>query len=297
MNTDPTPRSGSIVVAVDGSHHADLAVAWAAKEARLQGRPLMIVHAERMLGLHELAWITSAGVSPREITDQVRAEAEELTRRASHIALEAAPGVEIDTMLRVGDARDILLDLADRSAMIALGSRGRGPVTSLLLGSVSIAVSRRAACPVVVVRPSEDGALGHGVLVGTNGSAESIPTLEVAFREASLHEQPLTVVHCVWEALVSRVGWGVVGPLEPDYEEARLRVAEVLGGMPEKFPDVEVTVKITKGAIDECIADLSRAHELTVVGRHARALLTSAGSISLTTAIVENAFGPVLVVP
>ena len=49
--------------------------------------------------------------------------------------------------------------------------------------------------------------------------------------------------------------------------------------------------------MDQCVADLSRAHELTVVGRRARTLLERVGSFSLTTAIVERSCGPVLIVP
>jgi nucleotide-binding universal stress UspA family protein len=49
--------------------------------------------------------------------------------------------------------------------------------------------------------------------------------------------------------------------------------------------------------VDQCLADLSREHELTVIGRHERTLLERVGSFSMTTAVLEHACGPVLVVP
>ncbi|MEU5330441.1 universal stress protein [Streptomyces parvus] len=36
-----------------------------------------------------------------------------------------------------------------------MGSRGRGELSALLLGSVSLLVAARAACPVVVIRGDE----------------------------------------------------------------------------------------------------------------------------------------------
>ena len=289
--------TGSVIVAVDGSHHADQALAWAAEEARVQRRPLTIVHVEHVIGSQERGWLAQAGIPLSQITAEIRAESEQQIRRAHALAVEAEPGIEIDTVRRMGDARAVLLELANRASMIVLGSRGRGPVSSLLLGSVSIAVSRHAACPVVVVRPREDRARLHGVLVGTDCSGRSLPTLETAFREASYHGFPLTVVHCQWEALAVPGGWRAAHATDAFYDDARIRVAEVLAGLQEKFPDVGVSVRITVGQVDQCLADLSRAYELTVIGRHARTLLERVGSFSLSTAIVEHSCGPILIVP
>lgn len=297
IQTEGRIRTGSIVVAVDGSFHADQAVAWAAEEARLKRRPLTIVHVEHVLGAQERGWLAQAGMSSSQIAEEIRADSEELLDRARTAAASAAPTVETETVLRTGDAREILPELATSASMIVLGSRGRGPVSSLLLGSVGVAVSRHAPCPVVVVRPRQDMARLRGVLVATDGTDESTSTLEAAFQEASQHHLPLTVVHCQWESLSGPGGWRAAQPHDPFYDKAQARVAEVLAGLREKFPEVAVEVEIFAGQVDHCVADLSREHELTVVGRHPRSLLERVGSSSLTTAIVEHACGPVLIVP
>ena len=297
IDAQDTIRAGSIVVAVDGSSHADEAVAWAVAEARLTRRPLTIVHVEKMLGSQERGWLALADVPLTQVIKEIRADSEELLHRARTAATVAAPGVDIDTALRMGDPREILLELAEHASMIVLGSRGRGPVSSLLLGSVSVAVSRHATCPVLVVRPRHDLARLRGVLVGTDGTGRSSGTLEAAFREASYHALPLTVVHCQWEALSAPGGWRAANPSDPFFDTARIRVAEVIAGLQEKFPDVPVERGIFAGHVDQCVADLSREYDLTVIGRHAKTLMERVGSLSLTTAIVEHACGPVLVVP
>jgi nucleotide-binding universal stress UspA family protein len=268
---------GSIVVAVDGSTHADHALAWAAEAAQLQQRPLAVVHVEKAIGSRERGWLAQAGIPLSQVTEEIRDRSEKVRR--------------------IGDPRAVLIQLAAQASMIVLGSRGRGPVSSRLLGSVSIAVSRHAPCPVVVVRPREDVARLRGVLVATDGSDRSLPTLEAAFREASFRALPLTVLHCVWEALSAYGGWRGAGPDDPFWDPARIRVAELLTGLRDKFPDVVVNRGIFAGHVDQCVADMSRAHELTVIGRHAHTLLERVGSYSLTTAIIEHACGPVLIVP
>jgi len=295
--TENSIPAGSIVVAVDGSYHAEQAVAWAADEARLRKCPLTVVHVERVLGPQERGWIAQAGMPLSEVTEEIRADSEELLHSAEKSAAAAAPGVQVQPVLRTGDAREVLLEMAHRASIVVLGSRGRGPVTSLLLGSVSVAVSRHAECPLVVVRPREDVARLRGVLVETDGTSQSAATLESAFQEASYRGLPLTVAHCQWEALAGPGGWRAAHRDDPFFDDAHVRVAEVLAGLRDKFPDVAVEVQIYAGQVDNCIADLSRQHELTVVGRHARTLLERVGSSSLTTAIVEHACGPVLVVP
>jgi nucleotide-binding universal stress UspA family protein len=51
----------------------------------------------------------------------------------------------------VGDAAANLEEEGVELDLLVIGSRGRGPIKNLLLGSVSADVMRRAPCPVVVV--------------------------------------------------------------------------------------------------------------------------------------------------
>jgi nucleotide-binding universal stress UspA family protein len=167
---------------------------------------------------------------------------------------------------------------------------------SLLLGSVSVAVSRFGQCQVAVVRPRAHGTVRRGVLVGTDGTAKSLPTVEVAYRQASMRGLPLTVAHCAWDFEAASVDWTIVRD-EPGSTELRLTVAETLAGMEEKFPDVQVEVVIARGRADSFLVDQGATMDLVVVGRHDRSVLDRWGLGSVATSVIEGARSVVLVVP
>jgi len=294
MSTEAIP-TGSIVVGVDGSPAGEHAVLWAAEEARLERRGLTLVHASRAVSATDLAWYSKAGIPPRRVTDRIQREADQVVDRARSLAADVLPAASIDAVVAAGDPRNLLLDLGRDAALTVVGTRGHGRVAHLLLGSVSSALVRHSQGPVVVVRPCPED--GRGVLVGADGSEESVPLVEQAFREASLHRLPLTVVHCLWDGLLAQVRWTPVPNDDPVAREARLRVSESVAGMSEFFPDVPMNVIIARGAVDACLADLSSRYDLLLVGRPERPLLARLTLSGLTLPVVEHAHTPVLVVP
>jgi len=295
MSGSNPSTNGSIIVGVDGSPASEHAIVWAAEEARLQHRNLTLVHAEPHMSPNEMAWLSSAGIPPRQINEQTHADAERVVARARTLAAAHSPAEAIDTVLEVQDARSLLLDLGGTAAMTVVGTRGHGRVAGLLLGSVSGALVRHATSPVVVVRPvpSPRG----GVLIAADASEDSLGPVEHAYREASLHRTPLTVVHCLWDGLAGPTPWANVPRTDPEHAEARLRIAESMAGMREKFPDVDLSVMVTRGSVDACLVDLSAKFDLLVIGRPARPLLLRLTTSGLTLPVAERAQCPVLVVP
>jgi len=292
-STHPTV-GGNIVVGVDGSPSSEHAVMWAAEEAQLQHRGLTLVHVQQQVSANELAWLAKAGISPGQVNAENERKSEGILERARSLTADLHPGVPIESVLGYGDARQQLLEMST-AAMVVVGTRGHGPVTRLLLGSVSGALVRHAQVPVVVVRPGPQS--GRGILIAADGSEESLHLVEHAYREASLHQLPLTVVHCLWDGLMPQIRWETLSDDDPAGAEARLRIAESVAGMGEKFPDVSMSVKVTRGAIDACLVDLSAQYDLLVIGRPERPLLLRLTLSSLTTPVAENAHSPVLVVP
>jgi len=294
MSTNTDTRTGAIVVGVDGSPLGEHAVLWAAEEARLQNRSLLLVHAIEPISANQLAWLSSAGIPPHQVNREAQDVAARVIERARTLADDRRPAERVETEIRLGDPRRVLLDHAERAPLVVVGTRGHGRVAGLLLGSVSGAVLRHATCPVAVVRPGP--AESRGVLLGVDLSLAGLPAVEAAFGQASQRRLPLTVVHCLWDTLIGRDAWAHVDPSDPDADEARRLVAETLAGAQEKYPDVAVRVELTRGAIEDCLVDLSQRHELLVIGRSAGRLRHLTWGAHATT-IAEHAHSPVLVVP
>jgi nucleotide-binding universal stress UspA family protein len=268
---------GSIVVAVDGSDHGQRALRWAACQAALEHRRLLVV------GVGDGA---SAAVT-----------------EASGAALALHPDLTLLPHVATGDVRSVLIECSASAAMLVLGSRGLGPVRSILLGSVSAAVSAHASCPVVICRPAADQeprGSGSGIVVGADGTPESRPVLEFAYRQAQLRGLPLTVLHSFFDAAAAVAEYRRARGLEPEMpelEDLRAGLSESVAGLAEDYPDVPVTFSLRHGLADEALTRRSSAWDLIVVGRHAMTSLDRLVSGSVATAVLERARSVVAVVP
>ena len=281
IKSDRVP-AGTVVVGVDGSASARAALGWAIDQASAERRPLTLLCAESSL---------DDGHGRQTLADA-----------CAEVARKAA-AVEVHQLLIIADPREALLQLSRQAALVVVGSRGRGPVRSLLLGSVGVAVTRHASCPVVVVRPGNPGLVRNGVLVGVDGSEASRTVLEFAFRQASLHGLPLTVLHTFVDSFAYDATAGVAVPVmadlrSSDLEEERLFLAESMSGMQEKYPDVSVRTELARGVPAERLLQEANRMNLVVIGSHPGTSAASdllRGSVALT--VVEHATCPVALVP
>lgn len=286
-----------IVAGVDGSAHAERAVDWAAAQADAENRPLLLVTGIGTLGSPGTVWLTSSGVDPSPVLRAMHDEARLLLDHAAAQVRSRYPFVEVHQAVEELDGVGAVLRHAPSASLVVVGSRGRGPLRSRLLGSVSLGVAEHAACPVVVVRPHSLGMVRRGVLVGMDGTPSSRPVLELAFRQASLHQLPLTVILALWEPVTATIPLPARLDRDAQEQEARMVLAEALGGLREKFPDVHVDVRVVHGHPADRLVDESARMNLVVVGRHERGGLRRLVEGSVTAAVVERADTPVLVAP
>ena len=289
-----TIPAGTVTVGLDGSLSAGRALGWAIDQAVLEHRPLTLVHAIAPEGA---VWLDPEGRDHRIGVESTRTEGDELIRLAREEVARRAPGLEVHEVLRVADPRDLLLEHSGRAAMVVLGSRGRGPVRSLLLGSVGVAVTRHARCPVVVHRPGNPGLVRHGIVVGVDGTPTSRAPLEFAYRQASLRDLPLTVMHCFWNPAATLAGVSQELRRAEELEEQRLVLAEAVSGMAEKFPDVRVHAEVARGLADDLLVRTGERMNLVVVGAHHGGAAAEVIFGSVAASVVEHANGPVAVVP
>ncbi|MGZ4310453.1 MAG: universal stress protein [Gaiellaceae bacterium] len=143
----------TIVVGVDGSECARVALEFAAGEAALRGARLRIVSAwEVPPGVY------AGGFAPgldESTLEGFRENAETVVREAVAEAERLQPSVQSEGRTLEGHPAQVLLQEARDAALIVVGNRGRGGFASLLLGSVSQQVVHHAPCPVLVVRAAE----------------------------------------------------------------------------------------------------------------------------------------------
>jgi len=290
-----TQLDDTVIVGVAESTFKGWALRWAAEQARLEARPLTLVNAS---GPVSGAWRKYGSEPlPSGPADQ-RERGEALLGRARAVVEQAAPGLQVHQYFEVIDAGTLLTKLSTNAHLLVLGSRGRGPVRSNLLGSVGLAVVRHAGCPVVVHRPGGHPGLTHrGVIVAADATEESMPVLRFAFRQASLRRLPLRVVHYVYDVRSELVGAPMVGDLSETAELHARALAESLAGCREDHPDVHVTIDTPWGQPREGLTTLSRQAHLTVVGTHQRGVLDRLFAGSVSSSVVEHAHGPVAVVP
>lgn len=287
---------GAIVVGVDGSPAADLAADWAATTARIEHRPLVLAHSSGLgSAVRAMLSVGEPAVDVDALSTATRTAGSEVLARALQRATELAPDVDVRQVLDEGDARQLLLDLATAAHCVVVGSRGRGGIASLLLGSVSLTVSTRAACPVVVVRHAPG--TGHaGVLVDVDGTPDSTAAVEFAYRTASEHAWPLTVLSVVWDAARDH-GDNRILDGDPTADDVRLTVAEALAGMREKYPDVDDEVLLVAGLRDQEILRASPGRALVVVGSRRRGAWDALLHGAVVSTVVEHAASNVAVVP
>jgi nucleotide-binding universal stress UspA family protein len=288
---------GTVVVGVDGTTSSDRALLWAAEQAFCENRTLTVIHVDAPISSRELGALATSAMATREVLEAHRTHGSRLLETAEQLVSHSYPDLAIERVLEEGDVCQVLLRHAAASTMVVLGSRGRGAVRSLLFGSVGVALARGATCPVVIVRPHHPGVVRRGVIVGTDGLELCRDTLEFAYRQASLHRLPLTVLHCIGMEEGRALPHGIVPDHQPGLDGPRSVLAEAVAGLSDKFPDVGVTLRLGNGLASDLLAESSNVMDLTVVGRHAMTIVDHLSLGSSATPVVEHGGGAVAVVP
>jgi nucleotide-binding universal stress UspA family protein len=137
----------TIVVGVDGSDGSLAALRFALEEAGLRGAQIKAVGVWHIPAIdYEAGW-TGAPIDVEAFSSLAEAAV------AKGLAkLDAAgAGVAVSSVVREGQAADVLCAEAAGADLLVVGSRGLGGFRSLLLGSVSQQCAAHAPCPVVIV--------------------------------------------------------------------------------------------------------------------------------------------------
>ncbi|WP_406262306.1 universal stress protein [Streptomyces nigra] len=86
----------------------------------------------------------------------------------------------------MGEVVHVLEAESQAANLIVVGSRGKGGITGLLLGSTPVSLAARGHCPVMTVPEKHRASDAAGpVVLGVDGSQDSDEAVDVAFAEAA----------------------------------------------------------------------------------------------------------------
>ena len=180
-----------VLFATDGSRSADRARDLVARLPWPDGTRFCVVAALEPRGeLFGAPWLTAA---PAEI-DSVESK---LLRHAD-VTLDDAertlggPSRTVERLTLRGRPASAIVEEARAWAadLVVLGSRGHGPIASMVLGSVSAEVVDQAPCPVLVVRDAEIAS----VVFAEDGSPGAARAARVLRTWPIFHDLPVDVV-------------------------------------------------------------------------------------------------------
>ncbi|MFE6922432.1 universal stress protein [Nocardia sp. NPDC057663] len=286
-------RIQPVLAAVDGSSSSYQAAAWAAVEATLHHLPLHILTSGAVqtgfgpgisLGEADLEWL--------------RVDAERVVGEAERVARAAVPDQDLTITTEVSFelAAPLLIERSRSAQILVVGSRGLGAFERGLLGSVSRAAAQHAHCPVAVIHGMaaiDPVSAALPVVVGVDGSANSMPAVELAFDEASRRKVELVALHAFSDASaldLPAFGW------EVGRVSAEADLAETLAGFAEQYPDVPVRRIVVANRPVRSLLDESASAQLLVVGSHGRGGFSSMLLGSTSNALLHSAEIPTIVV-
>ena len=183
------------VVGVDGSDDSRTALAWAVAQAT--GRDAQIVAL--------CTWLapilpSDAIGQPALLMDWDRFEAE-LRRHLDEIVASVrfagvAAGPEITALVQQGRAARTLIENSQGAELLVVGTKGRGGLSGVMLGSISRQCATHATVPVAVVPADTDCVPVRRLVVGYDGSPNARQAVAWALQFAPMAAQ-IDVVRAV----------------------------------------------------------------------------------------------------
>lgn len=146
-----------ILVPMDYSRHSELALGYAREIASSEGASLHLLHVLEVDTYPDFYFPVQAS----QMFDMPELKERALQHLRDRLEKEG-PEVRAELHVELGHPAQSVVEYAERLGidLIVLASHGRTGLERALLGSVAEGVARRAQCPVLIVKPPEEGSSG-----------------------------------------------------------------------------------------------------------------------------------------
>ncbi len=283
MSVFPT----KILLATDGSEDAAQAREAAADLARRSGSELHIVHVWRDV---------PSPYAHTFVKRELRRQGQEVID-AQVKKIEAAGGTVTGAHLREGRTSDEVIELSEKLGvgLLVLGSRGRGAVRRILMGSHSEAIIHHAHVPVLVLRRAGDAWPPSRVVIGDDFSEDAKKAAELAAGIAKLYEAETLLVHAYPGIVEESAGAEADDAMRRAKEQLEER-ANYLRGILGYAPRTAMTPDSAAVALLEA-AQEEDVPTLVAVGSRGQRAVTRVRLGSVSSKVVRAAPGAALVYP
>ena len=267
-----TTTINKIIVGYDGSADACAAARWGVDEAARTGAAVEFCYAE------EWPTVAMADVPGAWFDDDYEHARQAMVGEAAADAALTHPSVVTHQVIVHAPAALTLCERSADASAVVLGSRGHNAAAGLL-GSVSVAVTAHAQCPVVVVRGFPVRSQ-EPVVVGFDGSDSASAALDFAFEQAAARQTRLRVIEAWTTPVMHWTG--------PSVDAERLTAAtqitleKTVASRQARFPTVEVSSEVVVDQPAHALIEAAKDAQLIVVGSRGHGVLagTVLGSVS-----------------
>ncbi len=292
ISTHPVEH-GTWVVGLDGSECSANALAWATANVDGRGSDIELVAAWQtpVVGAYPMSAPMAVGIDDSDLHDaaahDVATVAAELSERLS---------VPVTASVGHGGPAQVLLDASESASLLVVGSRGRGGFARLMLGSTSTQCATHASVPTVVVPGDAEPARTRRILVGCDGSPNSMMALRWAIDFADPGDT--VVAAWVWDATPLAVGADAFFfPDASDLAAERFHhLVDAVAGQ-ARVGGVVLEREFIRGTPRSALASHADEVDLVAVGARGHGAVGAALLGSVSTWLLHHVHRPIAVVP